>query len=76
LAKCNGRSLAIRISIYFNQRMSFKVLRLALLVAVVVVQGGCATTKQASDDPPTPDLEPVPSHDDSSHGWGANIKGM
>jgi hypothetical protein len=55
--------------------MSFKVLRLALLVAIAVVQAGCATAKQTSDDNP-PDLEPAPSQEDSSHGWGANLQGM
>jgi hypothetical protein len=53
--------------------MNFKVLKLLLLFAVVIVQAGCATTDASSDDA-TPALEPSPSHDDT-HGWGANFQG-
>jgi len=52
--------------------MDFKVLKLLLLLAVVIVLVGCATATESSDDS-TPALEPVSSHDDS-HGWGANLQ--
>jgi len=52
--------------------MNFKVLGWLLLLVVAIMQVGCATASQSSDDP-TPDLEPAPSHDDS-HGWGTNLQ--
>jgi hypothetical protein len=51
--------------------MDFKVLKWLVLVAAVIVQVGCATANESSDDS-TPILEPSPTHDDS-HGWGANF---
>jgi hypothetical protein len=54
--------------------MDFKVLKLLLLLAVVIVQAGCATANESSDDS-TPVLEPTPSPHDDSHGWGANLQG-
>ena len=53
--------------------MDFKALKLLFLFAVVIVQVGCATANESSDDS-TPALEPSPTHDDS-HGWGTNIQG-
>ena len=52
--------------------MDFKVTRWLLLLAVAIVQVGCATTKETTDDTTLP-LEAVPSQDDS-HGWGTNIQ--
>jgi hypothetical protein len=56
----------------FDLDMDFKLLKLLLLFAVAIVQVGCATANESSDDS-TPVLEPAPSHDDS-HGWGANLQ--
>jgi hypothetical protein len=53
--------------------MDYKILKWLFLFAAILVQVGCATTKESADDT-TPDLEPSPSHDDS-HGWGTNIQG-
>jgi hypothetical protein len=54
--------------------MDFKVLRVFFLVAVVMVQAGCATSNENADDS-TPALEPTTSPHDDSHGWGANLQG-
>jgi hypothetical protein len=54
--------------------MGFKALQLLILLAVVIVQAGCATANETSDDS-TPILEPSPTHDDS-HGWGANLQNV
>jgi len=59
--------------LFFDLDMDFKVLKLLLLFAAVIVQVGCATESESSDNSTTA-LEPVPSHDDS-HGWGANLQG-
>jgi hypothetical protein len=53
--------------------MDSKALRWFLLLALVTVQVGCAASDRSADDT-TPDLEPVPSHDDS-HGWGTSVQG-
>jgi hypothetical protein len=53
--------------------MDFQVLKWLILFAVVIVQVGCATANESSDDS-TPILEPSPTHDDS-HGWGTSIQG-
>jgi len=53
--------------------MDFKSLKLLSLFALIIVQAGCATANESSDDS-TPALEPSPTHDDS-HGWGANFQG-
>jgi hypothetical protein len=52
--------------------MDFKFFKLLCLLALVVAQAGCATTKETYDDTPSA-LEQSPSHDDS-HGWGANLQ--
>jgi uncharacterized lipoprotein YajG len=52
--------------------MDGKTLKRLFLVALVLLQAGCATESPTSDDT-TPALEPVPSHDDS-HGWGTNVQ--
>jgi hypothetical protein len=54
--------------------MAFRSLKWFLLIACVMVQVGCATgDRPPADADSSPDLEPVPSHDDS-HGWGTNIQ--
>jgi len=52
--------------------MKFNGWKWLLLVAVVMVQAGCATEKQTYDD--TPPLESAASQDDNSHGWGASVQ--
>ena len=58
----------------FYWEMDFKALRWLLLLAAAIVQVGCATANETSDDS-TPALTPVPSQDDS-HGWGANLQNV
>jgi uncharacterized protein YceK len=54
--------------------MDFPVFRLLLLVAVVMLQVGCATSSETTDES-TPALEqPSTSHEDDSHGWGTNLQ--
>jgi hypothetical protein len=48
-----------------------KVLKLLVLCAVLMAPAGCATSTPTYDDNPT--LEPTPSHEDESHGWGTGI---
>ena len=55
--------------------MNFKRLRWVFLSMAVIVQVGCATANESATDS-TPELQPVPSQEDSSHGWGANLHGM
>jgi len=64
--------LASRTIVSFNGEVDFKVLRRLLLFAIVLAQVGCATTNEGADDA-TPALEPSQSHEDDSHGWGANL---
>jgi hypothetical protein len=55
--------------------MAFSSLRWFFLIAIVMVQVGCATAEHnpETDAEASPDLQPVPSNDDS-HGWGTNIQ--
>ncbi len=54
--------------------MDDKILRGLLLLALISVLAGCATASPSADDS-TPDLQPVPTNDDS-HGWGANLQNV
>jgi hypothetical protein len=49
-------------------------LKCFLLSLAVMLQVGCATTKQTYDDT-TPDPDTSTSHEDDSHGWGTSIQG-
>ena len=53
--------------------MDINVFKLCLFSVLVLVQVGCATTRQTTDDS-NGDLEESQTHDDS-HGWGANLQG-
>jgi hypothetical protein len=53
--------------------MDLKALKWLLLTAVAILQVGCATAGDTSDDPPA--LDPVTSSHDDSHGWGTSIQG-
>jgi hypothetical protein len=52
--------------------MPFHAPRWLLLIAVVLLQAGCATQKQTYDDT---SLDSSSSHEDDSHGWGSSIQG-
>ena len=53
--------------------MDYIARRWLLLIAVVLVQTGCATEKKTYDD--TPPLDSSTSSEDGSHGWGTSIQG-
>ena len=50
------------------------VFKILFFAALVMAPSGCATSRKTYDDD-TPTLEPSPSKDDSSHGWGTTIGG-
>ena len=52
--------------------MEFKAWKYLLLVAVVLLQVGCATERKTYDD--TTPLDSSTSQEDDSHGWGTNIQ--
>ncbi len=53
--------------------MDFPVFKWLLLAAVVMLPTGCATSSETTDQS-VPALEQPMSHEDDSHGWGANLQ--
>jgi len=46
--------------------------RILLLLVLVGALAGCASSAETAEERST-ELAPVPSNEDNSHGWGANV---